>query len=66
MKIRTTDSLPTAERRRVEALRLAMLWTGDTPLACVSDYFTHAEEIEEWIAAPSLRAENDLPERTGE
>jgi hypothetical protein len=32
----------------------------------ISDYFTHAEEIEEWIAAPSLRAENDLPERTGE
>ena len=64
-KAKSLDSLPTAERRRVEALRLAIEWNRDG-FAEIDDYFPHAESIERFIAAANGGAVDDAPERIGD
>jgi len=57
------DSLPAAERRRVEALALVIAWNKEG-FAEISDYFAHAEEVERWIADAAGRPD-DPPAQVG-
>ena len=66
MKRRTIviDSLPKAERRRVEALALAIAMNRDGYPDATS-YFADAEEIERWIEDATRGREDDPPAQVG-